>query len=534
MESKIKYLVYLRKSTDEKTKQLLSIESQEEELLKVARREGLILIGKPLVEKQTAKKPGRPVFNQMMAMIDRGEANGILVWKTDRLSRNSTDADAIITRLKSGKLQHIRAYDKSYQPGDNIVMLYLEFAMADQYSRDLGVNVKRGMRTKMEQGWCPGHVPVGYLNLRSADGTKSTVVKDPERFSIIKKCWQRLLERRYSIQQVYEMAIADGLTNTRGGKYCRSQFYRIFLNPFYYGYFYYRIERDQRLYRGNHMPMVTKEEFDKVQAMIRNDQQPRKHTKDFLYRGMFKCSRCGSLFSGYRKTKRQKNGNVHSWNYYNCAKGRDRHCKEPQLTEQTITDEVVKQLSALEIPPQFHKWAMDRLRAETERESKYTAQLKESRQRAINLCEAKTRKLLDLLLAGAIEQGVYDAKNTELRKEKDRLQSLLEGTDRRVEDFIGEAEKVFTFAELAKGRFLAGDMDEKRYVTHMLSSNLLVKGQKPLFTLVPVLEALKKIAPRVRELSVVLEPTKRADFTGVYNQKVGRNPGWWAIQDSNL
>jgi hypothetical protein len=68
----------------------------------------------------------------------------------------------------------------------------------------------------------------------------------------------------------------------------------------------------------------------------------------------------------------------------------------------------------------------------------------------------------------------------------------------------------------------------------MSSSNLLVKGRQPLFTPVPVLEALKKIAPKMRELSRVLEPAKRVDFTMVYDKKISRNPRWWAIQDSNL
>ena len=534
MERNIRYVVYCRKSTDEKNKQLLSIESQEAELQKLILREGLTVVGEPLVEKQTAKKPGRPEFKKMMAMIDQGEANGILAWKTDRLSRNSTDADAIITRLKDGRLQHIRTFERGYQASDNVIMLYLEFGMADQYSRDLGVNVKRGMRTRIEQGWCPGHVPAGYLNFRADEKAMSVVVKDPERFTIIKKSWKRLLEHRYSIQRVYEMAIDDGLTNTNGGKYSRSQFYHMFLNPFYYGYFRYRIDKDQKLYKGNHEPMITKDEFDQVQAMIRTDQQPRKQKNDFLYQGMFKCGRCGSLFSGYRKTRKQKNGNVHNWIYYNCAKGRNRHCKEPQVPEWLITEEVNRVLSELSIPPQFHKWALDHLRAESDQENQYTFELKRSRQRAIDICEAKIQKLLDLLLAGAIDQTRYDSKNIDLRKEKERLESLLSQTDNKVENFIGEAEKVFTFAELAHKRFVTGDMDEKRYATHMLSSNLLIKGRKPVFTLFPVFEALKKIAPNVRELSRILEPVKRIDFPMVYAKKFGKNPKWWAIQDSNL
>ncbi|HBZ87058.1 MAG TPA: hypothetical protein DEO67_07970 [Candidatus Edwardsbacteria bacterium] len=534
MEKQLRYVVYCRKSTDEKNKQLLSIESQRAELQKLILREGLTVVGEPLEERHTAKKVGRPVFKQMLNMIDQGEANGIIVWKTDRLSRNSIDTAAILSRLESGAIQRIQTLERTYNYNENVILLYVEFGMADQYKRDLSSSVKVGMNTKIRLGWCPGRVPVGYLNLRTSDDTISTVVKDPERFTILKKCWQRLLERRYSLQQVYEMAIEDGLTNRNGGKYCRSNFYKLFQNPFYYGYFQYMIDGNPKLNKGQHEPMITKEEFDQAQAILSGDQKPRKHSHDFTYRGVFRCGRCGSLMSGYRKTKKQNNGNVHSWTYYICARGKDRHCHEPQLGEGMIDAEIARILGELEIPPQFHQWAMDTLRDDVQRSEDYTIELLQSRQRALEISKAKSEKLLDLLLGQAINQEAYDRKQAELRKEQERLSDLMVTAEKKIEDYLKEADKVFSFAELAKGRFMTGDSEEKRYAAFMLSLNPLVIGRKPLFTLFPVFEALKKIALLVRELSHVLEPVKGVDIAMTYTDKLGENPEWWAIQDLNL
>lgn len=52
-----------------------------------------------IVEKQTAKKPGRPKFNKMLERIENGEANGVLAWLPDRLSRNSIDSGRVIYML---------------------------------------------------------------------------------------------------------------------------------------------------------------------------------------------------------------------------------------------------------------------------------------------------------------------------------------------------------------------------------------------------------------------------------------------------
>ena len=86
-----KYLLYARKSTDEDDRQVLSIESQLTELRQLAIREGLEIVDE-FVESRTAKEPGRPLFNKMIAKLENGlGGHGILAWHPDRLARNSVD-----------------------------------------------------------------------------------------------------------------------------------------------------------------------------------------------------------------------------------------------------------------------------------------------------------------------------------------------------------------------------------------------------------------------------------------------------------
>ena len=79
-----KYFLYARKSTDVEDKQVLSIEAQVTELRALAKRDELEIV-EEFVEKKSAKIPGRAIFNDMMARIGRGEAQGIICWKIDRL-----------------------------------------------------------------------------------------------------------------------------------------------------------------------------------------------------------------------------------------------------------------------------------------------------------------------------------------------------------------------------------------------------------------------------------------------------------------
>jgi len=59
------YFLYARKSTDVEDKQVLSIDAQLNELREFAQREGIVIV-EELIEKRSAKKPGRPIFNRML------------------------------------------------------------------------------------------------------------------------------------------------------------------------------------------------------------------------------------------------------------------------------------------------------------------------------------------------------------------------------------------------------------------------------------------------------------------------------------
>ncbi|KKT17072.1 MAG: Recombinase [Parcubacteria group bacterium GW2011_GWC1_43_61] len=101
MNNQHKFFLYARKSTDVEDKQARSIEDQIAELRAFAKQENLNIVD-VLIEKQSAKIPGRPIFNEMLDKIERGEANGILAWHADRLARNSVDGGRIIYLLLCG------------------------------------------------------------------------------------------------------------------------------------------------------------------------------------------------------------------------------------------------------------------------------------------------------------------------------------------------------------------------------------------------------------------------------------------------
>ena len=145
------FVIYARKSTESEDRQVLSIDSQINELQAIAARLGYGEL-KIMRESMTAKAPGRPVFNKLMEMVEAGQIHGVLCWKLDRLARNPVDGGRIIWCIKNDGLSIVTPSQSYSREEDNTILMYVEFGMAQKYIDDLGKNVKRGNRAKLEMG----------------------------------------------------------------------------------------------------------------------------------------------------------------------------------------------------------------------------------------------------------------------------------------------------------------------------------------------------------------------------------------------
>jgi site-specific DNA recombinase len=416
------YFLYARKSTDVEDKQVLSIEGQLAELREIARRDNLP-IAEEFIEKQSAKMPGRPVFNDMMRRIERGEAQGIICWKIDRLARNPVDGGQVQWLLQRGVIRHIRTHDRSHYPNDNVLMMSVELGMANEYIRQLAANTARGLRQKARQGIYPSLAPFGYLN----DPVTKTVIVHREHAKLVKKAFELYASGTSRLEDIAAIFEEKGVMSKKGNRVHISRVSAMLQNPFYYGHFRYGGE----IYEGKHAPIVSKALYDKAQSVLRG----RGRTLDIKnepapYCGLLKCS-CGMSITAEVKVKRQKNGNVHRWTYYRCT----RKSKTHKCTEAPVRSEVLdRQLSALMAGYAMPKNWVAPFSALLDKEAEHAAQTAAEAVRGLrgeaDDLSRNIKRLTDLYVAQDIERDDYLERRRSLMSEKKTLEEQIARLER--------------------------------------------------------------------------------------------------------
>jgi len=272
----IKYFLYIRKSTDEDDRQVLSLEAQETELLELAQKERLDII-EIFKESQTAKEPGRKIFNQMLEKMERDEAQGILAWHPDRLARNSVDGGKIIHLIDGEKILALKFPTFWFEPTpQGKFMLNIAFGQSKYFIDNLSENVKRGLRQKVRRGEWPGWAPIGYLN----DLRTHIIIPDPDRFRLVKKLFELYSVGNYSLKDLQNQITKIGLLSKVGKTLSISMIQHTLRNPFYYGLMKYNNE----LHQGKHQPMISKKLFEKCQKVLKDRSRPiKKLLKNMLF-----------------------------------------------------------------------------------------------------------------------------------------------------------------------------------------------------------------------------------------------------------
>ncbi|MBI2446371.1 MAG: recombinase family protein [Parcubacteria group bacterium] len=424
-----KFFIYARKSTDTEDRQVRSIDDQISELRELAQKENVEIVD-TIVEKQTAKKPGRPMFADMLKRIEAGEAVGILAWHPDRLARNSIDGGQIIYLIDIGIIKELKFPTFWFDPTpQGKFMLSIAFGQSKYYIDNLSENIKRGHRQKLKNGLWPQMAPLGYLNNKE---TKQIYV-DKEKSPLIKKAFEAYATGKYTLKELRKIINDLGLKGRRDSLLSVSNFQYLLQNPFYYGLIRYNGE----FFEGKHEPIIAKKLFDQVQEVMTRKSKPQKadKMKFFLYRGFFKCGECGFTITADKKIK--PSGKTYT--YYYCTKKNPHHeCTQNVFTrEEKISSQIKTEIQKVSLSDDCADWML----AENEKAKLVEAQsssfFAQKTKAEISKLDEKLEKLMTAYLESVLNVREYqEAKNKLINQKqvlKDKLNAFEQKSNNRFE-----------------------------------------------------------------------------------------------------
>lgn len=517
------YFLYVRKSEEDEGRQVQSIGDQRALGLQLARAQGLSLI-ETIEESRSAKRPGRPLFNEMIRRIEAGEAQGIVAWHPDRLARNAVDAGLLIDLLDRGKLRDLKFGSYTFENSpEGKWMLGIVLGQSKYFVDKLSKDVKRGMRSKVEKGHYPFRALPGYLN----DVATRTIQPDPERFEMVQRAFRLVLSGTYSPPEALDILNRQWGFRTRktpksgGGPLSRTTFYDMLSSPFYAGL----LKHEGETFPGAHPAMLTMGEFGDLQRLLSRGKVTVRQKKEFDFTGLMRCGRCGCTITAEAKVKHYKAaGRTRTYVYYHCTNGRG-GCSKHGISQEAVEAQVAAMLDRVTIHPAIAAWCLEPARRWHEEKSGLNHVAIETLRAALSGAERKKSNLLDARLS---DPDIYSAE--EFKEQKERLQgeiNRLKGEIRQAEEMLEQVgqtvENVFDFAVNARRLFQEGDARLRREIARHLGVNYCLTLGKLTFKPHPLLVPIIGIEPAKKSF----QSTKKGPCEAI-------DPAWCPIADDVL
>jgi site-specific DNA recombinase len=441
----VKYVIYARKSTESEDRQVLSIESQIREVSRLAQLHG-VSVSEVMSESRSAKAPGRPVFGELMRRVQRGEISGVLCWKMDRLSRNPLDSGVLLQAQADGKLERIITSDgvKTADSNDRLMGTF-ELAFATKYIDDLRANVKRGNRARFEKGWPNFRPPIGYLE----DSVKKTIIKDPERFDLVRKMWDMLLQgarpKHITLVARDEWGLRTPRHGSLGGALITPAVaYRLFTDRYFAGY----IDLiDGRQYLGAHEPMITLDEYEQAQRLLGRRAHPLSASHENALAGIIRCGNCGCSVVAEFHTK-----NGRQYIYHRCSRSKPGvRCREKPISEPRLKGQLVDFMQRIAVPPPVLSYLRDKLNSHDAGGASHARMLAAQREKALASIEREERELLGLRVRQLIDDETFTRERASLQHRRAGLEQASRVAHPHESEALARAKSLASQLDLIEG-----------------------------------------------------------------------------------
>ena len=364
LKRRMRCAVYTRKSTDEGLDQEYnSIDAQRDSghaYIASQRAEGWIPVADDYDDPAfSGGNMERPALKRLMADIEDGKIDVVVIYKIDRLTRSLADFSKMVEVFERYGVSFVsvtQQFNTTTSMGRLMLNILLSFA---QFEREVtGERIRDKITASKKKGmWMGGIPPLGY------DVENRRLVPNPKEANLVRHIFKRFVEVGSTTLLVREMRL-DGATSkawvtqdgkVRAGKPIdKSLLYKLLNNRTYLG----ELRHKEQWYAAEHPPIIEHELWNKVHAILATNSRVRgnatRATVPYLLKGIV-FGNDGRALSPWHTTK--KNGR--RYRYYVPQRDAKEHAGAsglPRLPAAELESAVLEQLrTVLRTPELLHE-----------------------------------------------------------------------------------------------------------------------------------------------------------------------------------
>lgn len=296
----------------------------------------------------------RPALRRLLADIEAGKIDCVIVYKVDRLSRSLMDFSRLIEAFDKHRVSFVsvtQQFNTATSMGRLVLNVLLSFA---QFEREIiGERIRDKIAATRRKGhWAGGYPVLGY-DLDRSNGRARLVINAREA-ARVREIYQRYLSLGSMLPVVEDLARrhwrnkewSTSKGKPMGGRpFDKGTLHALLTNPIYIG----KVRHKTDVYPGEHEAIVSADIFNKVQATLqRNRHSGGVNTRNrhgSLLRGLLHCKSCDRTMVHSFSSKGERR-----YRYYTCTRaiqnGR-KCCESRSLPAAEIERVVVDQIRAI-------------------------------------------------------------------------------------------------------------------------------------------------------------------------------------------
>ena len=362
----------------------------------------------------------RPELERLISDVKRKKVDMVLVYKLDRLSRSQKDTlfliEDVFAKNDVAFISLQENFDTSTPFGKASIGMLSVFAQLEREQIKERMMLGKEGRAKNGKSMSWTTIPFGY------DYSKETGILsvNPTQALIVNRIFTEYLNGKSVVKIIRDLNAEGHVGRKRAWGETIAKY--LLKNETYLG----KVKYKDKVYEGQHEPIITQELFDLVQLEVEKRQisalekynNPRPFRAKYMLSGLMKCGYCGASL-GLKHTRKDKNGISH--HKYQCrnrhSKDLEKRCESGWYSQEELEKDVIKELERLKLNPKY--------RNETLAKKEETIKVEEIKKQ-LERINKQVSKLTELYLDEIITRKELDEKNAKIKTERQFLEEQLE------------------------------------------------------------------------------------------------------------